>query len=105
MLSRRACTRPTADAESGQPNQPMPPPEIPQREEASEETPRTGSEADISGANAGGGGNADRFRSYAFGGPRGSLGPHSGAEAAVAVSNSSTSSASTSASTHEGKTE
>ena len=51
MSSRRARTRPTADAESRQPDQPTPPPpppEIPLRDDASEETPRTGTEANVS---------------------------------------------------------
>ena len=88
----------------------MPPPEIPQREEASEKTPRTGSEADISGANAGGGGNAEVGVSIDSGAMRSAVleapsDPTVVRKLAVAVSNSSTSSASTSASTHEGKTE
>ena len=113
MSSRRARTRPTTDAESGQPDQPTPPPpppEIPQREEASEETPRTGSEADVSGTNAGGGGDTEVGASIDSGAMRSAVlealsDPAVVRQLAAAVSNSSTSSASTSASTHEGKTE
>ena len=72
-----------------------------------EETPRTGSEADVSGANAGGGGDAEVGASIDSGAMRSAVlealsDPAVMRQLAAAVSNSSTS---TSTSTHEGETE
>ena len=81
-----------------------------QREEVSEETPRTGSEAELSGANAGRGGNAEVGALIDSGAMRSAVlealsDPAVVRQLAAAISNSSTSSASTSASTHESTTE